>query len=162
MSLGARRQSCPLPQLMGRGVGAAPLHQHLGDGLGSVSPHPSILHRHPARSDRFFGSHLRRPRGLASLRTGQKGFLRGRRGTGQRALILQDTLIHVASYLVTIIIIIVVVVTAYILSSIPCFLLLLLLLFSLLPYLLVPLGRDVIRGRHDMVLQQWDRAVIED
>ena len=81
-------------------------------------------------------------------------------GTCQHALILQDTPIHVASYLIVIIVI--VVVTAYILSSIPCFLLPLLLLFLLLPYLLVPLGHDAIRHRHDMILRQWDWAVLED
>ena len=81
-------------------------------------------------------------------------------GTCQHALILQDTPIHTGSDLI--VIIIVVVIAAYILSSIPCFLLPLLLLFSLLPYLLVPLARDAIHRHHNMVLRQQVRAVLED
>ena len=38
----------------------------------------------------------------------------------------------------------------------------LLLLSLLLPCLLVPLGRDAIRRRHDMILRQQDQAVLED
>ena len=81
-------------------------------------------------------------------------------GTRQHALVLQDTPIHVASYLI--IIIVIVIVTAYILSLILCFLLSSPLLVPKLPCLLVPLGRNTIRCHQHPISWHQGQTVLED
>jgi len=81
-------------------------------------------------------------------------------GICQRALILQDVLIHANGYL-AVVIVIIIIIAAHVFPSIPCFLLPSHLLLLLLPCLLIQFSREAIPRCQGLILRQRNQTVFK-